>query len=91
MLKDSDRAIKLLTLKASQIDVLCLHLPDNLGNMPGFRPSEDYNVVLSKFLVFAELNLLTDFQIMTMDGSGQFHSSIQDLGMVPSFQFNGIT
>ena len=90
-LKDSDRVIDLLTQKASQIDVLCLHLPDNLGNMPGFRPSEDYNVVLSKFIAPAELNLLTDFQIMTIDGSGQFHTSIQDLGMVPSFQFNGIT
>ena len=53
-LAESDKVIQLITTNSHLIDVLCLHLPDNLGNMPGFRPSSDYNLVLSKFLILVE-------------------------------------
>ena len=40
--EESERIVALLPMYAKQVEVLCLHLPDQNGNMRGFRHSDEY-------------------------------------------------
>jgi hypothetical protein len=75
----------LLPRHADQIDVICLHLPDDNMNMRGYKDSREYRQVLKNFLAMAENvpQLGQKFQKMTMDKTGKLHKSLQDL--LPAF------
>jgi len=61
---DTDRVINLIHKYINNIKILCIHLPDKLGNMRGWKYTEDYQYSLSRSL---ELKNLPFFQAMTMN------------------------
>jgi len=72
---DISYVIPLLLKYKSQLKTLCLHLPDNSNNMPGFKPSTEYNNTL-KHILDSELNIS---MIMTMDNNQIVHNSLTNI------------
>ena len=77
--QESDRIVALLTMHAKQVEVLCLHLPDQNGNMRGFRHSDEYAKVLTAFVKLGNSGVIRRFEAMTMDRSGSIHPQLRDL------------
>ena len=57
-----------------QIEIICLHLPDENGNMRGYKGSPEYRQVLTNFVKTAY-----PIQAMTMDKSGRIHPDLKDI------------
>jgi len=64
-----------------QVDVVCLHMPDDNMNMRGYKGSDEYRQVLKNFLKMAKAGAFPakKFKTMTMDKSGNVHSDLKDL------------
>jgi len=71
---DTDRVINLIHKYINNIKILCIHLPDKLGNMRGWKYTEDYQYSLSRSL---ELKNLPFFQAMTMNKNSEIHDDIK--------------
>ena len=82
--EESEKIVALLTKYAKQVEVLCLHLPDQNKNMRGFRYSEEYGKVLAAFINLGNSGLLRRFETMTMDKSGSIHPQLR--GLVSTLQ-----
>ncbi len=89
--EDADNVINLITRYRKKIDKICLHLPDDNGNMRGYKPKSRYFEVLKKFIQLKELSVIREFEIMTMDGSGRFHSSLNTIVKKMTQSFEGIS
>lgn len=79
--EDGAAVIDLLKRHSAQIEVLCLHLPDRNGNMRGWRHDAVYEENLRGFLSLGDTKVLANFQVMTMDASGEVHPSLGHLGI----------
>lgn len=77
-MEDGDHVADLLTDFASQIEVLCLHLPDANGNMRGWKYSPEYETTLRRFLA---LRGVVPLEVMTMDGCGKVHPDLGHMGI----------
>ena len=78
-LTDADRVVRLLTAHATQLEHLCLHLPDANLHMRGWRFSTEYAAVLSRILELQSQGPCFDatrMSVMTMDGSGALHPDL---------------
>jgi hypothetical protein len=76
---DAERIVALLTKHAKQVEILCLHLPDQNGNMRGFRHSSEYETVLGAFIKLGNSGVLRRFHAMTMDKGGSVHPQLRNL------------
>jgi radical SAM protein with 4Fe4S-binding SPASM domain len=76
---DSVVVAALLEKYRSQIDVLCLHLPDSTSNMKGWKYSEEWERVFLRFKRFVDDRFFKSVSMMTMDGSGQIHPRLSHL------------
>ena len=79
--KDCDVVLSLLRKHKDQVEMLCLHLPDANGNMRGWKHFQEWENILVKFLAFGKENIIKRFRVMTMDGSGRIHNSLQHLNI----------
>ena len=70
-LHDSDVDVVLRTLRAhqSQVEIVCLHLPDATGNMRGFKRGATYDRALSAFREYGKTH--PRFEEMTMHEEGE--------------------
>ena len=68
-----------------------IHLPDDEGNMVGWRPSETYRETLSRFLAFARLQGPDGLSFMTMSATGSVAPALQDLVRDTLPPFRGIS
>ena len=83
-LTDIDRLIKLIETYRNKFQVFGLHLPDDNGNMRGWKNSETYISVLQK-LIDAAINKKTvPLNVMTMDMSGKVHRDLS----IPNLNYN---
>jgi hypothetical protein len=57
--------------------------------MRGYRPSEDYEYALARYLAFRDEQAIGDFAVMTMSDTGDFHPSVAHLVQRPTIQFRG--
>jgi len=80
-----DRVVSLLEKYNSQIEVVCLHLPDSNGNMKGWKYSEEWESVFRKIAV---AKVSCGVGAMTMDGSGKVHPEISQFA-ITTFGFDG--
>lgn len=78
---DADIVVELLRNHSKQIIAVCLHLPDASSNMPGWKYSKNWENVFIKFKELMEENIISSFNIMTMDGSGSAHEDLWHLGL----------
>lgn len=74
-MKDPEKVLKLINNYKSQVNDIWLHLPDN-NNMPGYKPSDEYDKALKLFLTLSP-------NIMTMDTNAQPHSSLDKFDLKP--------
>lgn len=65
----------------NQVDVICLHLPDDNMNMRGYKKSTEYRAVLANFLsmVVGGSFPIQKFQAMTMEKTGKVHKDLEDM------------
>lgn len=70
--EDVDRLVKLFSAYPDQLTEFWVHLPDALGNMVGWRPSDDYEYAL------ATLKDNLKVHCMTMDQRNQKHPDIKN-------------
>jgi hypothetical protein len=77
--EEAERIISHITQHARQIEILCLHLPDQNGNMRGFRYSPNFEKVLRAFMKLGNSGALRRFEAMTMDKKGAVHPQLRDL------------
>lgn len=75
--QEADEIIGLLTKHAKQVEVLCLHLPDQNGNMRGFKPSAEFDSVLAAFVRLGNSKMIARFEAMTMDKGGEVHPQLR--------------
>ena len=79
--EDSQTVVDLMRSHAAQIEVLCLHLPDQNGNMRGWRHSALYEANLLRFISLGVSGILPRFEVMTMDSAGKPHQGLDHLGI----------
>lgn len=79
--EDGVAVVDMLKQHAAQIEVLCLHLPDRNGNMRGWRHGSEYEANLRAFIALGMSNVLPQFEVMTMDASGNIHKDLEHLGI----------
>ncbi len=72
---DARRVVALMVDHRDQVKEVCLHLPDANGNMHGYKPSAEYDEVLS--IIVAASKQLRSFRAMTMDGRSRVHPSVK--------------
>ena len=77
--EEAERIIAHITKHAEQIEFLCLHLPDQNGNMRGFRYSAEFETVLRAFIKLGKSGVLRKFEAMTMDKGGAVHPQLRNL------------
>jgi radical SAM protein with 4Fe4S-binding SPASM domain len=78
--EDTDRMAELMVQYAGQFEVFSVHYPDNLGNMKGWKYSEDWEYALRVTqAVCQHANIKTEG--MTMSGLGQVHDELSHLGI----------
>jgi hypothetical protein len=78
---DGPTVLDLIRRHASQVEVLCLHLPDRNGNMRGWRHNPEYEANLRAFLALRNEGIVSRFEVMTMDTSGQVHQDLDHIGI----------
>lgn len=71
---EPEKVRKVLEDHASQVEVVMLHLPDNNGNMKGWKPTQEW---MNAFDVMVKTQLPCGIGAMTMDGSGLVHEFLQ--------------
>ena len=69
-MKDPERVKKVIEDHKDQIEVVMLHLPDNNGNMKGWKPSQEW---MNAFEIMATLQVPCGVGAMTMDKNGIVH------------------
>jgi hypothetical protein len=72
---DARRVVALMLDHRDQVKEVCLHLPDANGNMRGYKPSAEYDEVLSMFMTAGKG--LRSFRAMTMDNRSRVHPSVK--------------
>jgi len=88
-IEDAKRVIETIKEHGRQVEVLTLHLADNENNMRGFRFTPEYGEVLRLFMSSREDLQASNFSVMTMSGSGNFHSELESLVPKPAVPFRG--
>jgi sulfatase maturation enzyme AslB (radical SAM superfamily) len=85
--EQAEDVIDTLSAYSSQVEVLCIHLPDANGNMRGFHePPPGYLDNLRRFVELGSSGVLRDFELMTMDKDGLTHPSVAGIvASVPSW------
>lgn len=83
--EEVDTVVSLLEQYNDQVEVVCLHLPDNNGNMKGWKYSDEWKQV---FMTVARAKVKCGVGAMTMDQNGSVHEEIRDFARV-SFGFEG--
>jgi hypothetical protein len=78
---EADIVVELLRKYRDQIDIICIHLPDANGNMPGWKYSKNWENVFIKFQSLMSDNVIKRFDLMTMDGSGAVHEDLLHLNL----------
>jgi len=78
---DCATVIDLLRAHAAQVEMLCLHLPDQNNNMRGWRYNAGYEANLRSFISFGLSGTLRGFQVMTMDTAGKPHQDLAHMGI----------
>jgi hypothetical protein len=86
---DADEVVELLRQHHASVFRVVLHLPDAHGNMRGFRPGDDYEYALRRFLELRDEALLADFAVMTMSEAGAVDPAITHLVDRPTIRFRG--
>lgn len=71
-----DYVAELLKKYVEQVEIVCIHLPDNNGNMKGWKFSQEW---LTAFNILNSLQLNCKVEKMTMDKNGIPSSEIQHL------------
>ena len=79
--EDGEAVVDLIRDHAAQLEVLCLHLPDQNGNMRGWKYSAEYEANLLRFITLGLAGILPRFEVMTMDSSGMPHPDLAHLGI----------
>jgi hypothetical protein len=79
--EDCDTVLRLLRAHAAQMEVVCLHLPDQKGNMRGWKYSPQYEATLRGFVTLGLSGILPRFEVMTMDAGGRLHPDLDHLGV----------
>jgi hypothetical protein len=78
--EDTDRMAELMVEYADQFDTFSIHYPDNLGNMKGWRYTEDWEYALRVTqMVCNHAKIKTEG--MTMSGLGEVHDDLSHLGI----------
>jgi Iron-sulfur cluster-binding domain len=72
---EAQRIFDLVLKHKDQVETVCLHLPDDNGNMRGWRYSLQYELALRTMMQLADTVL--DFRAMTMDRSGAVHKRLR--------------
>jgi hypothetical protein len=79
--EDSAAVVDLIRAHPTQMEVLCLHLPDRNGNMRGWKYSALYESNLRSFVALGLSGILPRFEVMTMDATGKPHQDLDHLGI----------
>lgn len=69
---DVDRLVALYKIYPKKMSEFVVHLPDNQGNMIGWKPSDDYEYALSTLT-----KKINSSSFMTMDQNSKTHSSVK--------------
>ena len=78
--EDADRMAELMVEYAKQFEVFSIHYPDNLGNMKGWKYTEDWEYALRVTqMVCQHAGIKTEG--MTMSGQGEVHDELKHLGI----------
>jgi len=67
---DPERVRKVLESHSDQVEVIMLHLPDNNGNMKGWKPTTEW---MNAFEIMIKTQVPCGIGAMTMDKSGVVH------------------
>jgi len=71
---DPERVKKVLEDHPNQVEVIMIHLPDNNGNMKGWKPTTEW---MNAFEVMTKTDVPCGIGAMTMDRSGVVHEFLQ--------------
>jgi len=77
---DTDAVAELLVEYADQVDTVSIHYPDNLGNMRGWRYTEDWEYALHVVRAVCQHAGIKN-EGMTMSGLGEVHDDLSHLGI----------
>jgi hypothetical protein len=77
--EDADAIVALIKRHRNQVEILCLHLPDQNGNMRGFKNSPEYQSVFKTFVALANSGILRKFEAMTMDKGGSVDPHLRNV------------
>jgi sulfatase maturation enzyme AslB (radical SAM superfamily) len=83
-LEEVDRVIDILERHSSQIEVVCIHLPDINGNMKGWSYTKEWETIFKKIIT---LELPCGVTAMTMDKVSRVHPSINHLAQLTGQSF----
>ena len=78
--EDVDAVAELMTSYTDQFEVFSIHYPDNLGNMKGWKYSEDWEYALRVMQSVCQLTGIKT-EGMTMSGEGEVHPALAHLGI----------
>jgi hypothetical protein len=73
---DPERVRKALETHPNQVEVIMLHLPDNNGNMKGWKNSEEWQRAAA---IISHTNVPCGVGAMTMDRNGIVHPDLQSM------------
>ena len=68
---DPKYVTQVLASYADQVEVVCLHLPDASGNMPGFHPNRAWRRAYDEFMKLNDSGVIKRFETMTMHAEGR--------------------
>jgi radical SAM protein with 4Fe4S-binding SPASM domain len=71
--EEVNKVVKLLEQYNTQVEIVCIHLPDANGNMLGWRYTDEWKQC---FEIISKTKVSCGVGAMTMDGSGKVHSDI---------------
>lgn len=70
-LADAEKLLALMRQYGPQVNRMVVHLPDARGNMPGWKPSPEYEAVLGLLRAANKDRAITKIAAITMDDSGE--------------------
>ena len=76
---DGPEVEALIRRHAAQIEVICLHLPDDKGNMRGWKNSPEYEANLVRFLALRPA--VPRLEVMTMSNDGRLAPELARFGI----------
>jgi hypothetical protein len=80
-MSDPTRVADLIFHHQTQIDIICLHLPDANGNMRGFKPSDEWMAAYDA--INTTKRFVHRFEVMTMDDDGRVHEVLGAMKLPP--------